>query len=197
MYRNLLLAVLLALVVAGCAPFSLSSFNKQPFNFTNLAELEGCYNTVPEGYILASPQSGRALARAIFDRGTIRPEDVIDAKLDVPLSFCIKVLNHNQMQLSYYRDQQFQGQQTVNFQLKDDGFLYVETDRTQVMGVPYLNGGVDVYKLRLKREDQNLVAQVATHQSWAHHLVFLREWNSECWRYLYQRVDDTQAKLVH
>jgi len=182
--------LILTLTVQSCATFPKSKANYQLSTVNNLTRINGQYKVKAEkDSFFDSTYIGYHNAFEKFYRGKGRSNKdtmVID-NLD-KYSFEIKLFENKKVELTYLKDNISFRKLSLQYELKDDGYVYIKNKNFKILGIPYLFGSIDINKLRLSSIDNYLIIEEVHHNSGAILLIF---GDSKTWNYThkYERIE--------
>lgn len=192
MKKNIIVLVLLIIscVLFGCATkFSKSYKNPNKFEKQNIHEINGEYNIYAIDSTNNNPKDELSNAFNKFYRGFGRSNtDTLKLnKLD-EYSLKLEVKNENKIEIKYFKNKIALKNLNFVYELKPDGYIYIEDKNFKFSGIPYLFGGIDIKKIRLSVDNyENLIIEEVYHSSGALLLIF---GDSKTWNYrnYYKRI---------
>jgi hypothetical protein len=178
----------LAVTLHGCAPFAKGPKGTIE-NPATVSQLNGTYK------ISALPDSLRNTddieqhnAFEKFYRGRGRgSRDTMKISQPEQYSFTLSIVSKSNIQITYLHNNNPFKTLRFAYQLKNDGWLYLNNRNVKWQGIPYLFGGFDIKKLRLASINNELVIEEVYHSSGAVLLVFGDAKTWRC-RHRYKRV---------
>lgn len=187
---QIFILLILTLTVQSCATFPKSTANQNKLTENNLTRINGQYKIRSENdsftvnthivYHNAFEKFYRRKGRSSKD--TTKIDDLDN------YSFEIKQLGNKQIEITYLKDKVCFRKYTLDYKLKNDGYVYLKNKNFKTSGIPYLFGGIDIKKLRLNSIDNYLVIEEVYHSSGAILLIF---GDSKTWNYInrYERIE--------
>lgn len=179
------MALAVSFALQSCARFSKVTVVPGASETGYAERLAGRYNVLAEGDTF-SIDFNNAFQK--FYRGKGRHfRDTIALDSLQYCSFQIDFPSERQMQLTYLKRGLPVHKYTLRYRYREDGCVYVKNKNFKVIGLPYLLGGVDVRRLRLRMDGELLVIDEVHHSSGA--LLFVIG-DAKTWRYSdkYRRI---------
>ncbi|MGX7666736.1 hypothetical protein [Flavobacterium pedocola] len=88
-------------------------------------------------------------------------------------SLKLEIKNEAEIELKYLKNKNIIKQLKLPYEIKPDGYLYLENKNRLYQGIPYLFGGVDIKKIRLGMDPaENLIIEEVYHSSGALLFIF-------------------------
>jgi hypothetical protein len=103
-------------------------------------------------------------------------------------TFEIKLIENHQIEVSYLKHKISFRKFILEYDLREDGYIYLKNRNFKILGIPFLWGGIDIRKLRLNCVDNYLIIEEVYHSSGAILLIF---GDSKTWNYTnkYERTE--------
>ena len=133
----------------GCSSFSDKHLNFRKININNVDVLTGNYSI----FAIKAPKE----AYPYFDNANEKfyrkygrgKSDTIKFDSIHGGNFKILIKNAKEINLQFEQNNKILKSQTLEYIIKDDGYLYIKNRNTIVKGIPYIFGGVDIRKVRI------------------------------------------------
>ncbi|MES2388720.1 MAG: hypothetical protein V4543_12030 [Bacteroidota bacterium] len=181
----------LSCLMTACAPFEPYKQDSHAVTYYNKAELAGKY------HVFAIKDSGMSDRNIEFEnafekfyrhygRGT-QYEYNFESRNQY--SFQLDIIDSANIKVSYLKNDSTFRNIIVKYEIKPDGYLYINNRNFLMAGIPYIFGGIDIKKLRLTRDSgRNLIIEEVYHSSGALLLIFgdSKTWNT---RHRYVKID--------
>lgn len=171
---QILTLIFLAVLIQSCATFPKSSTNQLRLTEHNLTRINGKYKVKPvKDSLLAKDLTVYHNAFEKFYRGKGRSsKDTMKVDNLDNYTFEIRLIENNQIEITYLKDKISFRNFKLKYELKRDGYLYLKNKNLKVSGVPYLFGSIDIKKLRLNIIDNYLTVEEIRHSSGAILFIF-------------------------
>jgi len=173
------------LTIQSCATFPKSSLSQRLLTQNDLTRINGQYKVRAEkDSLLDNTYIDYHSAFEKFYRGKGRgSKDTMKIDNLDNYSFELKLVENQKVEITYLKDKISFRKFTLEYQLKNDGFIYLKNKNFKVSGIPYLFGGIDIRKLRLTTFDNYLIIEEVYHSSGAALLIF---GDSKTWNYTHK-----------
>lgn len=166
----------MTIAFCSCAPFPKYYSNKQPLTQTTISRVNGHYKVnalIDTDSLENYSDSIRNNAFAKFFRGNGRgSRETMEVDNFNTYSFSVKVLSSKIIEIQYFKDGVSFRRFILEYELKNDGFVYLKNKNFKFSGIPYILGGIDIKRLRFTVFDKSLIIDEVYHSSGGLLLIF-------------------------
>ncbi|RMA67708.1 hypothetical protein BXY75_0018 [Ulvibacter antarcticus] len=186
------LNVVLLIFLQSCATFNENFNNQIKLNELNLSELDGRYEIVPSESQMILKNSKKEVKNysdfySKINKVTIENNITIDSLKKY--YFQLSTMSDKTIKISYFENNQIIKEQVLPTKLKNDGYLYVRTNKQNIRGVPFIVGGIDIVKSRMTLDnDQNLIFDQSEYSGGALFLIIFKGSSNYNYRYKFKEV---------
>ena len=176
----------------SCATFSSELQNKGMLNNSNINLINGRYEIVPIEIDTTNLTfiSGRLNYNLIqeFERN---PFNSAIFKNDDSVKYVVEleIKNTKELEFRFLTNDQVSNSKIIEYQLKEDGFLYLDNDNTKIWGIPYLFGAMDINKNRISIDESNLILDVANFRGGAMLLIMFIDGGRTSYRKIIKKIE--------
>ena len=190
---RLLSGILLILMMNSCATFSSELKNNGMLNNSNINLINGRYEILPIEIDTTNLTfvSGRLNYNLIqeFERNPFDPT-IFKSDDSVKYTVELEIKNSKEFEISFLTNDKVSNSKIIEYQLKEDGFLYLDNDNFKIWGIPYLFGSMDLNKKRISIDNEsNLILDVANFRGGAILLIIFVDGGRTSYRKIIKKVE--------
>ncbi|MCR8669204.1 hypothetical protein NO995_16070 [Aestuariibaculum sp. M13] len=161
--------LLLMVIVFGCASFPKKKTPVSNLNSENISNLNGRYELI-EKYSGGTKDTSTIWKSAFnfssadrghyptfFDEINFQVFKENELKVDSlkTYSFTLKLIDSKNLKIDYYENDSLFFGNTIKYKFKNDGYIYLISTNSEVVGIPYLFGGVTKKRSRITLNKEN------------------------------------------
>jgi hypothetical protein len=101
----------------------------------------------------------------------------------------LKLINNRNLEVTHLENDNVIKKRLIKVKYKKNGFLYLKNKNVKFKMIPYILGGLDVTRTRIKiTKNKDLVLDVSNFQGGAAFLFMFLDWGTDRYRKTYKRV---------
>ncbi|WP_139062402.1 hypothetical protein [Aquimarina megaterium] len=193
--KTLLLKILVLIFIlslSNCASFPKNKINRTFLNTQNIKSLNGEFSIVAKEADSVSKKHwvyNNFFKEVNRDRLKDRLKDDLILSPLKTYSFRIGILSEKSIKISFIENNESIKELVCEYKLKNDGYLYLKNRNLKLVGIPYIMGRLDIKKMRITLDKKNnLITEVAEHNSGAGLLVMFLNWKNRNYTYSYMAL---------
>jgi len=182
--------ILLSSLFMSCGVFKTKPKNIVKLNSENANKLNGTYSVFALDKLKSEYPYYHNANNKFYRKYGRGQSDTISFDTITGGRFKIKIIDKQNLQIDFLKENDTIKSQKIEYKFKTDGFLYLKNRNTIISGIPYLFGGVDVKKVRIAlNHNDDLILNDIFDSSGALLLIF---GDAKVWEEtnIYERLDE-------